>query len=652
MNSLSKLFKNCITSNFFILENGTSICNYRKHQKNFFNLQKSNNLSTKTKNKIKNFHWFFFENNIILKKNNFVRINKKKQKLFFKKKKNLHSFVKEIWFQQFDRSNQNTYFLQRPIFFPLYWIQKGDLLSDCSASQNGELTLGHNLFVAYMPWDGFNFEDAVLINEKVLLRYTSLHIQKYDIEIVKDNFETITRQIPGLQEQDLENLNNNGIIKVGSWVRENDILVGKIFEKPPLKKSEKKSDPPLLTYKKLLYDILKAKKTAIHEKSFRVPLGCFGRILRVTYLFQNQDRDLPKKYQKSSPIKNVYRCLKKKPTKILKNKYNLLEFVLSDTYLTNFKKKLSFIDLEYNAIIFRWFWLYNTVFKKVKKKVKKLLKQNSNFNCNLKKKILFKKIKDIGDLKKITIYLAEQKRFQIGDKISGRHGNKGIISQICYNEDMPYCINGQTLDMVLNPLGVPSRMNVGQILECLLGFTGQIFKTKFHVTCFDEMYGYDASRSFVYSKLLELCSKTTYPWLFSKNCPGKVQLFDGRTGQAFSQSATIGSSYIIKLVHIVDEKIHARSTGPYSLVTQQPLKGRSKHGGQRIGEMEVWALQGFGCAYTLQELLTIKSDDLYGRNQILFKLIKNKPFRFGKPESFRVVLRELQSLCLNIKLKT
>ena len=256
----------------------------------------------------------------------------------------------------------------------------------------------------------------------------------------------------------------------------------------------------------------------------------------------------------------------------------------------------------------------------------------------------------LNSLKKITIYIAEKREFQIGDKISGRHGNKGIISQIFSNSDMPYLSNGCTLDVLLNPLGVPSRMNVGQILECLLGFTGQIFHTKFRVLCFDEIYGYESSRSFIYSKLFELCKKTRQKLFLSKKTPGKFNLFDGRNGQLFYQSITVGSTYLMKLIHVVDEKIHARGTGPYSLITQQPLRGRAKHGGQRIGEMEVWALQGFGSAYTLQELLTVKSDDLHGRNQIMQTLLKNTPLRFGTPESLRVVLRELQCLCLDLQL--
>nr|YP_009367394.1 beta subunit of RNA polymerase [Sarcinofilum mucosum]ARK14428.1 beta subunit of RNA polymerase [Sarcinofilum mucosum] len=263
--------------------------------------------------------------------------------------------------------------------------------------------------------------------------------------------------------------------------------------------------------------------------------------------------------------------------------------------------------------------------------------------------------KEIGPLpmgfsgpKKVHIYLAEKRKLQIGDKIAGRHGNKGIISNILPRQDMPYLPDGTPLDIVLNPLGVPSRMNVGQIFECLLGIAGYYLKQNYKIQPFDEIYGCEASRSLVYSKLYEARIKTGQDWLFNPNFPGKTRLFDGRNGECFEQPVTVGVAYILKLVHLVDDKIHARSTGPYSLVTQQPLRGRSKQGGQRVGEMEVWALEGFGAAYILQEILTIKSDDLKGRNQVMESILNNQPFYFGFPESFKVLVRELQSLCLDI----
>jgi DNA-directed RNA polymerase subunit beta len=250
----------------------------------------------------------------------------------------------------------------------------------------------------------------------------------------------------------------------------------------------------------------------------------------------------------------------------------------------------------------------------------------------------------------IHIYLAEKRRIQVGDKMAGRHGNKGIISQILPIEDMPFLPDGRSLDMVLNPLGVPSRMNVGQIYECLLGLAGKALGEHYKIFPFDEIYGAEASRSFVYSKLYSARTKTGKKWLFNQNSPGKIRLYDGRTGDTFDQSITVGFSYMLRLVHMVDDKIHARSTGPYSLVTQQPLRGRSKQGGQRLGEMEVWALEGYGAAFTLLEMLTIKSDDMTGRMTLWSNLILNKEISIGTPESFKVLICELQALCLDIGL--
>jgi DNA-directed RNA polymerase subunit beta len=255
-----------------------------------------------------------------------------------------------------------------------------------------------------------------------------------------------------------------------------------------------------------------------------------------------------------------------------------------------------------------------------------------------------------NSIRSIHIYLADKRKVQIGDKMSGRHGNKGIVSQILPREDMPYLPDGTPLDMVLNPLGVPSRMNVGQIYECLLGFAGKYLGEKFRILPFDEIYGPEASRSFVYSKLYEARVKTGCDWIYDPNNPGKMRLYDGRTGDCFDQKVTVGHSYILRLVHMVDDKIHARSTGPYSLVTQQPLRGRSKQGGQRLGEMEVWALEGYGAAFTLLEMLTIKSDDMAGRMTLWSNLLLEKDLSIGTPESFKVLICELQALCLDIGL--
>ena len=249
----------------------------------------------------------------------------------------------------------------------------------------------------------------------------------------------------------------------------------------------------------------------------------------------------------------------------------------------------------------------------------------------------------------VRVYVAQKRKIQVGDKMAGRHGNKGIISRILPLEDMPYLPDGRAVDIVLNPLGVPSRMNVGQVFECLLGWAGANLGLRFKLTPFDEMYGEESSRTIVHGKLMEAREKTGQDWLFDPENSGKIQVFDGRTGEAFDRPVTIGMAYMLKLVHLVDDKIHARSTGPYSLVTQQPLGGKAQQGGQRFGEMEVWALEAFGAAYTLQELLTVKSDDMQGRNEALNAIVKGKAIpRPGTPESFKVLMRELQSLGLDI----
>jgi DNA-directed RNA polymerase subunit beta len=281
-----------------------------------------------------------------------------------------------------------------------------------------------------------------------------------------------------------------------------------------------------------------------------------------------------------------------------------------------------------------------------------VLKENLSKQNNSSKTLSTAKTKGVNARfsgpKKVHIYLAEKRKLQIGDKIAGRHGNKGIISNILPRQDMPYLPDGTPLDIVLNPLGVPSRMNVGQIFECLLGMAGYYLKQNYKIQPFDEIYGCEASRSLVYSKLYEARIKTGQDWLFNPNFPGKTRLFDGRSGECFEQPVTVGVAYILKLVHLVDDKIHARSTGPYSLVTQQPLRGRSKQGGQRVGEMEVWALEGFGAAYILQEILTLKSDDLAGRNRVMVSIINDRDLYCWLPESFRVLVSELKSLCVDL----
>ena len=447
--------------------------------------------------------------------------------------------------KNFEKSNQNTCIAQRPLVHEGEWIEKGSCLTDSSSTANGELAIGKNILVAYLPWEGYNFEDAILISERLIYDhlFTSIHINKYVIDIRETELgqEQITKEVfPWELKLNVNNLDSNGIVKVGTWVTEGDILVRKIT---PI--DQKK----ISNYQKFVYIVAELPIPHIKDTSLRAPKGVHGRVISI---------------------------------KMRKTRNTLLT-------------------------------------------------------------------KPIGP-EAVVIWIAEKKAIQVGDKMSGRHGNKGIVSRILAREDMPYLQDGTPVDMVLNPLGVPSRMNVGQIYEALLGLAGTHLKQNYKVTPFDEISGYQASRSLVFSKLSEAKRKTGKKWLFQAQNPGKMRVFDGRTGQVFDQPVTVGQPYILKLIHMVDDKIHARATGPYSLVTQQPLRGRAKKGGQRFGEMEVWALEGFGAAYTLQEILTIKSDDIQGRKQVTDACFYKKKIRIGRPESFRVLIRELQALCLQVNM--
>jgi DNA-directed RNA polymerase subunit beta len=449
----------------------------------------------------------------------------------------------EYLLQKYQRSNQDTCLNQRPIVFAGAPVVAGQILADGSATEGGELALGQNVLIAYMPWEGYNYEDAILISERLVSDdvYTSIHIEKYEIEARQTKLgpEEITREIPNVGEDALRQLDESGIIRIGAWTNSGDILVGKVTPKG-------ESDQP--PEEKLLRAIFGEKARDVRDNSLRVPNGEKGRVVDVRVFTREQGDELP-------PGANMV----------------------------------------------------------------------------------------------VRVYVAQKRKIQVGDKMAGRHGNKGIISRILPQEDMPYLPDGTPLDIVLNPLGVPSRMNVGQVFECLLGWAGHNLDARFKMIPFDEMYGEEASRLTTHGKIMEAREKTGKDWIFNPDNAGKIPVYDGRTGEAFDRDITVGKAYMLKLVHLVDDKIHARSTGPYSLVTQQPLGGKAQQGGQRFGEMEVWALEAFGCAYILQELLTVKSDDMQGRNEALNAIVKGKAIpRPGTPESFKVLMRELQSLCLDI----
>nr|YP_010998442.1 RNA polymerase beta subunit [Restrepia trichoglossa]WPM86601.1 RNA polymerase beta subunit [Restrepia trichoglossa] len=443
----------------------------------------------------------------------------------------------------YQRSNKNTCMHQKTQVQRGKYIKKGQILAGGAATAGGELALGKNVLVAYMPWEGYNFEDAVLISERLVYEeiYTSFHIRKYEIQthVTSQGPERITKEIPHLEARLLRNLDRNGIVMLGSWIETGDILVGKLTPQAASESSYAPED-------RLLRAILGIQVFTSKETSLRLPIGGRGRV----------------------------------------------------------------IDVK---------WIHR--------------KGVSNSNPE-----------------RICVYISQKREIKVGDKVAGRHGNKGIISKILSRQSMPYLQDGTPVDMVFNPLGVPSRMNVGQIFECSLGLAGDLLNKHYRIGPFDERYEQEASRKLVFSELYEASKKTKNPWVFEPEYPGKSRIFDGRTGDLFEQPVLIGKSYILKLIHQVDDKIHGRSSGHYALVTQQPLRGRAKQGGQRVGEMEVWALEGFGVAHILQEMLTYKSDHIRARQEVLGATIigATVPNPEGAPESFRLLVRELRSLSLEL----
>ena len=572
--------------------------------------------------------------------------------------------------QNYQRSNQATCLHQYPAVEEGNWVEKGDLIANCSASALGELALGKNILLAYMPWDGYNFEDAILISNRLVNDdvYTSIHIERYEISVKDTEYglEQITANIPDIPD-DLTHLNEDGVAKIGSWVKEGDILVGK---RTPIEKEL------ISPYQKLFYSIIEKPEPTTRDTSLRVPKGIQGRVISHE-IFEEEEQtslenfdltnqlqeethfSLSSKFNQTSnntfPFRvleeNINTCLVEPPfcNQIVNNSFSstpqkesqtIRRFSEAETKPHFFSEKNPINYFSKNEGVTKKNTLINskTEAKDAEQGIE-FFQPSSNFQSRIEK---------IRKIKSVHLYIVEKRKIQVGDKLAGRHGNKGIVSRILSKQDMPYLPDGTSVDMVLNPLGVPSRMNVGQVFECLLGLAAGWLGDHFKITPFDEIHGSEASRSLVYLKLYQARLKTGQKWLFNPQFPGKVRLFDGRTGDRFDQAVTIGRGYILKLVHMVDEKIHARSTGPYSLVTQQPVRGRSKGGGQRVGEMEVWALEGFGAAYALQELLTVKSDDVKGRRRVFDAILKRKRIFFKTPESFKLLVRELQCLCLDV----
>ena len=550
---------------------------------------------------------------------------------------------------KFRRSNQNTCINQKPIVVEGERVARGQVLADGPCTDEGELALGRNILVAFMPWRGYNYEDAILISEKMVKEdyFTSIHIEEFDLESrdTKLGPEEITRDIPNVSEYALADLDESGIIRIGANVKPGDILVGKVTPK---------GETQLTPEEKLLRAIFGEKAGDVRDASLKCPPGIEGIVVDVKIFSRKGiekdvralqiEEDQIAKLQKNSQdeIRIIREEANKKVQSILDGK-TLLEDVedrrgevvakkgakLTPEIVARLsKKELLSARLKDDAARDE----VRRVFARADSQIEVLNKVNAD------RIDLLQKGDELppGVIKLVKVYVAMKRKLSVGDKMAGRHGNKGVISRILPEEDMPYLPDGRPVEIVLNPLGVPSRMNVGQILETHLGWAARALGLHVATPVFD-----GASEGEIKTLLKDA------------NLPssGKTTLYDGMTGEGFEQKVTVGYIYMLKLSHLVDDKIHARSIGPYSLITQQPLGGKAQFGGQRFGEMEVWALEAYGAAYTLQELLTVKSDDVEGRSKVYESIVKGEvPEDPGLPESFNVLVRELQSLCLDVEL--
>lgn len=547
---------------------------------------------------------------------------------------------------KFIKTNQETSINQKPAVKKAQRVRKGDFLTEGYAVQGGELALGRNLKVAFMPWKGYNFEDAIVINEKVVREdlFTSVHISEYELEVrdTKLGEEELTPDIPNVSEEATKDLDENGIIRMGASIKEGDILIGKITPKG-------ESDPT--PEEKLLRAIFGDKAGDAKDASLKAPNGVEGVVIGKK-LFQRAKKDKNAKIREKAALEKLEKIHEKNEEDLKELLLNKLQILLreraSSGVTNNFgevligkgakfnAKNLASIDFQ-NVNPLGW-----TSDAKIDDQINTLLHNYSiKYNEELGRYKREKFNISIGDelpagvLKLAKVYLAVKRKLKVGDKMAGRHGNKGIVAKIVRAEDMPFLEDGTPVDIVLNPLGVPSRMNLGQIYETVLGWAGEKLGVRFATPIFDGA---------TTDEIAEYIQKAQLPTY------GHTFLYDGETGEQFHQKATVGIIYMIKLHHMVDDKMHARSIGPYSLITQQPLGGKAQFGGQRFGEMEVWALEAYGASNILQELLTIKSDDIIGRAKTYEAIVKgdNIP-RAGVPESFNVLVHELRGLGLDLK---
>ena len=595
---------------------------------------------------------------------------------------------------KYQRSNQSTCINQRPLVKVGDIVKKGDIIADGPSTDLGELALGRNVLVAFMPWNGYNFEDSILLSERIVKEdvFTSIHIEEFEVMArdTKLGPEEITRDIPNVSEEALKNLDEAGIVYIGAEVRAGDILVGKITPK---------GESPMTPEEKLLRAIFGEKASDVRDTSLRVPPGVQGTIVEVRVFNRHGvDKDERALAIEREEIERLAKDRDDEQAILDRNVYNRLAELLEGRQgiagPKGFKKDTKITRAVLEEYPKSQWWLFASPNDKLMAEIEAMRKQYDESKKGLEQRFLDKVEKlqrgdelPPGVMKMVKVFVAVKRKIQPGDKMAGRHGNKGVVSKIVPIEDMPFLEDGTHADIVLNPLGVPSRMNVGQILETHLGWacaglgkrigqTVDAYLSKQDIRPLKEtlkkVYGEDETiKSLNDNELIELGHNLSRGVpiatpvfdgakeadieemlkLAGLDASGQSTVYDGRTGDAFDRKVTVGYIYMLKLHHLVDDKIHARSIGPYSLVTQQPLGGKAQFGGQRFGEMEVWALEAYGAAYTLQEMLTVKSDDVAGRTKVYEAIVRgDDTFEAGIPESFNVLVKEMRSLGLNVDL--
>ncbi|HMQ13829.1 MAG TPA: DNA-directed RNA polymerase subunit beta, partial [Candidatus Competibacter phosphatis] len=598
---------------------------------------------------------------------------------------------------KYTRSNQNTCINQRPLVHVDDIVARGDVLADGPSTDLGELALGQNLLVAFMPWNGYNFEDSILISERVVQedRFTTIHIEELSC-VARDTKlgpEEITADIPNVGESALARLDEAGIVYIGAEVKAGDILVGKVTPK---------GETQLTPEEKLLRAIFGEKASDVKDTSLRVPSGMDGTVIDVrVFTRDGVEKDSRAQQIEETELKRIRKDLNDQMRILEDDLYQRMERMLVGQTAEGGPHGLhggATVTLDYLSALRREQWFHIRMqAEELNEQLEKINRQLDQQRKDFDQKFEEKRRKltqgdDLapGVLKMVKVYLAVKRRVQPGDKMAGRHGNKGVVSMIVPQEDMPYLEDGTPVDIVLNPLGVPSRMNVGQVLETHLGWAakglgikiGRLLDAQAQLAdaraLLDRIYnqvggqGVDF-RQFDDTELLALCRNLRggvpiatpvfdgateeemreLLRLAGLSETGQSTLYDGRTGDPFERPVTVGYMYMLKLNHLVDDKMHARSTGPYSLVTQQPLGGKAQFGGQRFGEMEVWALEAYGASYTLQEMLTVKSDDVNGRTKVYKNIVDgNHRMEAGMPESFNVLVKEIRSLSINIELES